>query len=39
MKFDTDFQEEFNRIMDDPSVLETDKDFTRLETASYRTLT
>jgi hypothetical protein len=34
MQFDTDFQEEFNRIMDDPSVPEAGKDFTRLETAS-----
>jgi hypothetical protein len=29
MQFDTDFQEEFNRIMDDLSVPEADKDFTR----------
>jgi hypothetical protein len=29
MQFDTDFQEEFNRIMDDLSVPEADKDSTR----------
>jgi hypothetical protein len=29
MQFDTDFREEFNRIMDDLSVPEADKDFTQ----------
>jgi hypothetical protein len=29
MQFDTDFQEEFNRIMDDLSIPEANKDFTR----------
>jgi hypothetical protein len=28
MEFDSDFQEEFNRIIDDPNVPEADKDFT-----------
>jgi hypothetical protein len=29
MQFDTDFQEEFNRIMNNLSVPEADKDFTQ----------